>query len=263
MPRPRMYTQTLPPSSVPPPPLVGCPSRTLGSHTTGSSHALVRPDVSTSLGTCLALLRSDVSTIGNSWAIVRADALRTSRLHHRHLLWAPGSHIIGTGRAMVLAAGCMKKVSPFQTLDATFGCLAHHRQQLRHGPRGCLDQPPHMPCAATGSCLAHHRQQLGHGPRGCLDQPRLGAQNCLGTCLDLGGQLAPTPSAPAGPWCMRMAVRKKCPNFRHSMLRAPASHTIGCNFDMVRADTSNSLGTCLALLQASGSHSIRSNCDMV
>ena len=62
---------------------------------------------------------------------------------------------------------------------------------------------------------------------------------------------------------MRMAVRKKCPNFRHSMLRAPASHTIGCNFDMVRADTSNSLGTCLALLQASGSHSIRSNCDMV
>ena len=62
---------------------------------------------------------------------------------------------------------------------------------------------------------------------------------------------------------MRMAVRKKCPNFRHSMLRAPASHTIGCNFDMVRADTSNSLGTCLALLQAAGSHSIRSNCDMV
>ena len=94
--------------------------------------------------------------------------------------WAPAVYIIGTGRAMVLAAGCMKKVSPFQTLDATFGCLAHHRQQLRHGPRGCLDQPPHMPCAATGSCLAHHRQQLGHGPRGCLDQPRLGAQNCLG-----------------------------------------------------------------------------------
>ena len=195
-----------PPSSVPPPPLVGCPSRTLGSHTTGSRHALVRPDVSTSLGTCLALLRSDVSTIGNSWAIVRADALRTSRLHHRHLLWAPGSHIIGTGRAMVLAAGCMKKVSPFQTLDATFGCLAHHRQQLRHGPRGCPDQPPHMPCAATGSCLAHHRQQLGHGARRCLDQHLLGAQNCLGTCLDLGGQLARTPSAPAGPWCMRTDV---------------------------------------------------------
>ena len=195
-----------PPSFVPPPPLVGCPSRTLGSHTTGSSHALVRPDISTSLGTCLALLRSTVShTIGNSWAIVRADA--STRCLGTCLAHQPsGSHIGGTGRAMVLATGCMKKVSPFQTLDATFGCLAHHRQQLRHGPRGCLVQPPHMHCAATGSCLAHHRQQLGHGPRGWLDQPRLGAQNCLGTCLDLGGQLARTPSAPAGPWCMRMAV---------------------------------------------------------
>ena len=195
-----------PPSSVPPPPLVGCPSRTLGSQTTCSSHALVRPDVSTSLGTCLALLRS---TVAHHRQQLGHRASRCLDQMPRDMPCAPdasGSHIIGTGGAMVLAAGCMKKVSPFQTLDATFGCLAHHRHQLRHGPHGCLDQPPHMPCAATGSCLAHHRQQLGHGPTGCLDQPRLGAQNCLGTCLDLGGQLARTPSAPAGPWCMRIAV---------------------------------------------------------
>ena len=199
-----------PPSSVPPPPLVGCPSRTLGSHTTGSRHALVRPDVSHTIGTCLALLRSTVShTIGNSWAIVRADAsticLGTCLAHQPS---TSSASVVGAPvvRAMVLAAGCMKKVSPFQTLDATFGCLAHHRQQLRHGPRGCLDQPPHMPCAATGSCLSHHRQQLGRGARRCLDQHLLGAQNCLGTCLDLGGQLARTPSAPAGPWCMRTDV---------------------------------------------------------
>ena len=177
-----------PPSSVPPPPLVGCPSRTLGSHTTGSRHAL-----------CLGAPRC----LDQPRHMPGAAAVY-SLAHHRQQLGHRASGC--TGRAMVLAAGCMKKVSPFQTLDATFGCLAHHRQQLHHGPRGCLDQPPHMPCAATGSCLAHHRQQLGHGARRCLDQHRLGAQNCLRTCLDLGGQLPRTPSAPAGPRCMRMAV---------------------------------------------------------
>ena len=113
-------------------------------------------------------------------------------------------------------------------------------------------------------------------------------------------QLSLTPSAAIGPWCEKMSrpastwcaelprdmprlgratgsdtigtsralvhadgCIKKCPHFRDSMLRAPVSHTIDSNFYMVRADTSNNLGTCLALLQAAGSQSIRSNCDMV
>ena len=117
-----------PPSSVPPPPLVGCPSRALGSHTTGSTHALVRPDVSHTIGTCLALLRYTVShTIGNSWAIVRADASTRCLAHQPS---TSSASVVGAPvvRAMVLAAGCMKKVSPFQTLDATGTCLAHHRQ---------------------------------------------------------------------------------------------------------------------------------------
>ena len=42
-------------------------------------------------------------------------------------LWASGSHIIGTSRAMVHSAAGFKKVSPFQTADATGTCLAHHR----------------------------------------------------------------------------------------------------------------------------------------
>ena len=73
------------------------------------------------------------------------------------MLKAPGLHNIGIVRASVQAAGCLKKVCPFQTFDATGTCLAHHRQQLRHGLCKFLDQPTHMPCAATGSCLTHHR----------------------------------------------------------------------------------------------------------
>ena len=108
---------------------------------------------------CGQLSRTPSATAGPSCEqMPRPDAsghaLRTSRLHHRHLLWAPGSHIIGTGRAMVLAAGCMKKVSPFQTLDATFGCLAHHRQQLRHGPPDAL--------TSLRTCLAPLQAAVSH-----------------------------------------------------------------------------------------------------
>ena len=104
-----------PPSSVPPPPLVGCPSRTLGSHTTGSSHALVRPDVSTSLGTCLALLRSTVShTIGNCWAIVRADA---------------STRCLGT---------CLAHQPSTSEASVVGVWLTHHRHRQGHGAGGWL-----------------------------------------------------------------------------------------------------------------------------
>ena len=225
-----------PPSSVPPPPLVGCPSRTLGSHTTGSSHALVRPDVSTSLGTCLALLRS---TVAHHRQQLGHRASRCLDQMPRDMPCAPdasGSHIIGTGRAMVLAAGCMKKVSPFQTLDATFGRLAHHWQQLRHGPHGCLDQPgtclallqaavshtigsnwamvrQHVSTSLdlvrrtasghastwAGNWLGHHRHQQGRGACGSLYEKSVPISDTR--CY---GHLPPTPSAVTLTWSARI-----------------------------------------------------------
>ena len=104
-----------PPSSVPPPPLVGCPSRALGSHTTGSTHALVRPDVSHTIGTCLALLRSTVShTIGNSWAIVRADA---------------STICLGT---------CLAHQPSTSSASVVGAWLTHHRHRQGHGAGGWL-----------------------------------------------------------------------------------------------------------------------------
>ena len=104
-------------------------------------------------------------------------------------------------------------------------------------------------------CGLMSRPSATAGPS-CEQMPCAPAVYIIGICC---GRLAHTSSAPAGPWCWRMAVRKKCPNFRHSMLRSVVSHTIGSNCAMVHADALTSRRTCLALLQAAVSHTIGSN----
>ena len=97
--------------------------RSVVSHTIGSNCAMVRADALTSRRTCLALLQAAVShTIGSNWAMVREDVSTSLDLARR-----TASDTIGTSRALVHADGCTKKVSQFQTLDATGTRLAHHR----------------------------------------------------------------------------------------------------------------------------------------
>ena len=60
------------------------------------------------------------------------------------------------------------------------------------------------------------------------------------------GQLARTPSAPAGPWCGKMC--------RHRHQLGPA---------LVRPDASTSIGSCLVLLRAPGSHAISTSWALV
>lgn len=107
---------------------------------------------------------------------------------------------------------------------------------------------------SLGTCLALLQAAGSHSIRSNCDMVRTDAS----TRLDLVrrtasghawlscGRLAHTSLAPAGPWCIRLPVWKKCPHFRQSMLRAPVSHTIGTDWAMVRTDASTSLGTCLA-----------------
>lgn len=93
-------------------------------------------------------------------------------------------------------------------LSLPYTWLAHNRLQSCLGAPRCLDQPRHMPGAAAVYCLAHHRQQLGHRASRCLDHmprdmPCAPAVYIIGICC---GRLAHTSSAPAGPWCWRLAV---------------------------------------------------------
>lgn len=91
-----------------------------------------------------------------------------------------------------------------------------------HGPRRCLDQPRHIPCAAAACWLAHHRHQPRLGVPRCLDQPRhmpwllqSVISHTIGIIWSLvrqmprhmpglARQLARSPSAAAGPWCEQM-----------------------------------------------------------
>ena len=139
-------------------------------------------------------------------------------------LWASGSHIIGTSRAMVHSAAGLKKCPHFRQsmlrapVSHTIGTnWAMVRADASTSLGTCL--------AGPGSWLAHHRQQLVPW---IAQMPRPASAHSLRCC----GMLARTPSAPATPWCAQIprpasahalaaAIRNLAYHRHHLVLGAP------------------------------------------
>ena len=177
----------------------------------------------------------------------------TSQVSKQNKAWADAGPIIPAYKGLASADGLRDRCPRSTRLPYTW--LAHHRLQTCLGAPRCPDQPRHMPGDAVVYSLAHPQHQLSHRKSRCLDFVR---RTAPGYAWLSYGRLAHTWSAPVGPRCKRLAVWKKCPHFRHSMLREPVSHTISSNCAMVCADALTSLRTCLALLQAAVLHTIGS-----
>ena len=119
-----------PPSSVPPPPLVGCPSRTLGSHTTGSRHAL-----------CLGAPRC----LDQPRHMPGAAAVYTLA-HHRQQLGHRASRCLDQ----------MPRDMPMVREDVSTSIDLVRRTASGHASTW------------AGNCLGHHRHQQGLGACGWL-----------------------------------------------------------------------------------------------
>ena len=146
------------------------------------------------------------------------------------LLGSPGSHSIGTRRALVRQGGS-SSIGSCLCCWGTF--LAHDQHKRGLGARGCLDQHPPMPCVPGGTRLAQHRHHWCIGSPGFLEQFRH-------ILVILGAPVSHTIGT------------------SEALVRADAWTNISSCLVLLGSPGSNSIGTRRALVRHGGSSSIRS-----